>query len=186
MMWGIYLFEPLPHVSSTSLTELFAYPIVDGISLVFLGLLLGKFVAVDSQLSGKVYINLNIVPLMAIPVCFLVLRVFCYSIVHIYSSFTTNPLGTMIWAVASGIWIGVLYLFLGQGIKIESPIVKSLFFGIIVFGINLFLFNFFITLVFESDIADLIIRTMADIISVTIGVYIYEKVHFLMILAHSK
>ncbi|MDK2934985.1 MAG: hypothetical protein PWP27_2795 [Clostridiales bacterium] len=183
MMWGIYLFEPLPHVSSTSLTELFAYPIVDGISLVFLGLLLGKFVAVDSQLSGKVYINPNIVPLMAIPVCFLVLRVFCYSIVHIYSSFTTNPLGTMTWAVASGIWIGVLYLFLGQGIKIESPIVKSLFFGIIVFGINLFLFNFFITLVFESDIADLIIRTMADIISVTIGVYIYEKVHFLMILA---
>jgi len=64
--------------------------------------------------------------------------------------------------------------------------VKSLFFGIIVFGINLFLFNFFITLVFESDIADLVIRTMADIISVTIGVYIYEKVHFLMILAHSK
>ncbi len=128
MMWGIYLFEPLPHVSSTSLTELFAYPIVDGISLVFLGLLLGKFVAVDSQLSGKVYINFNIVPLMAIPVCFLVLRVFCYSIVHIYSSFTANPLGTMIWAVASGIWIGgVLYLFLGQGIKIESPIVKSLF-----------------------------------------------------------
>jgi hypothetical protein len=41
-------------------------------------------------------------------------------------------------------------------------------------------------LVFESDIADLVIRTMADIISVTIGVYIYEKVHFLMILAHSK
>ena len=34
---------------------------------------------------------------------------------------------------------------------------------------------------FESDIADLVIRTMADIISVTIGVYIYEKVHFLMI-----
>ncbi|UWV47991.1 hypothetical protein N1236_05640 [Acetivibrio thermocellus] len=186
MMWCIYLFEPLPHVSSTSLTELFAYPIVDGISLVFLGLLLGKFVAVDSQLSGKVYINLNIVPLMAIPVCFLVLRVFCYSIIHIYSSFTANPLGTMIWAVASGIWIGVLYLFLGQGIKIESPMVKSLFFGIIVFGINLFLFNFFITLVFESDIADLVIRTMADIISVTIGVYIYEKVHFLKILAHSK
>jgi hypothetical protein len=35
-------------------------------------------------------------------------------------------------------------------------------------------------LVFESDIADIIIRTMADIISVTIGVYIYEKVRFLI------
>ncbi|MEG6513521.1 hypothetical protein V6C32_16580 [Desulforamulus ruminis] len=178
LMWVAYLFEPLPHVSNASLTERLAYPAVDGISLIFLGLLLGKFVARDSDGLGEEYRRFNpVVALVTIPGCFLVLRIFSYKAVHIDSSFTTNPFGTMIWTVVTGIWLGIMYLLLRSGIEIESSMMKALFFSMVVFGINLFFFNFFVTLVFESNITDLIIRTMVDILSVLVGVFICEKIN---------
>ncbi|WP_041275430.1 hypothetical protein [Desulforamulus ruminis] len=127
---------------------------------------------------GEEYRRFNpVVALVTIPGCFLVLRIFSYKAVHIDSSFTTNPFGTMIWTVVTGIWLGIMYLLLRSGIEIESSMMKALFFSMVVFGINLFFFNFFVTLVFESNITDLIIRTMVDILSVLVGVFICEKIN---------
>ena len=39
----------------------------------------------------------------------------------------------------------------------------------VLFGINLTLFNFFMPLVFNADIPDLILRTVIDFLAVTVG-----------------
>lgn len=184
IMWVVYLLEPLPHGSGTSLIELLAYPFVDGVTIVFMGILLGRFIATNSQSPGKMRPIPGILALAAIAVLFLAGRLLSYNVFHIYSSNTTRPFDTMIWAVATGLWIGVMYLLLCSGISVKSPIEKAAYFGLLIFGIDYFLFSLFLTLVFDYQIwpvgellsyADLLVRVAIDIISVIAGVYIYEK-----------
>ncbi len=198
MMWALFLLEPLPHGSGASLIEFLAYPLVDGITLVFMGVLLGRFVAINSQGRGKAHISPDIssgiLALAAITVSFLLGRLLSYNVFHIYSSYTTRPLDTMIWAAAAGFWIGIMYLLLCPGIvgtagsasnTAKSPAAKAVYFGILIFGIDYLLFSLFLSLVFDYQIwpvgallsyADLLIRVAIDIISVTAGVYIYEAI----------
>lgn len=177
MMWAVYLFEPLPFGAGASLVDTFSYPIVDGTTIVVLGLLLGGFVGTDSPGTGKVTISFGTLTLLAVPVLFIVGRFLGYTVIHIYSFFTDRPLGTMLWAAETGVWIGVMYLLLRPGIAIRSPLVKAAFFSVVVVGIDLLMFNFFIPIVFETDIADLLVRTAIDIASVTAGAYICEKIY---------
>ena len=41
--------------------------------------------------------------------------------------------------------------------------------GCLLFGVDLILFNFFMPLVFDADISDLILRSLIDILAVTLG-----------------
>ena len=177
MMWAVYLFEPLPFSADASMVDTFSYPVVDGTTIAILGLLLGRFIGTDSRGTGKVAISFGTLTLLAIPVLFIVGRSLGYTAIGIYSFFADRPLGTMLWVAETGIWIGVMYLLLRPGIAIRSPLAKAAFFGVIVFGIDLLMFNLFIPIVFEMDMADLLIRTAIDMISVIVGVYIYEMIH---------
>lgn len=197
MMWALFLLEPLPHGSGASLIEFLAYPFVDGITLVFMGVLLGRFIATDSRSMGKAQISPDIssgiLALAAITGSFLAGRLLSYNVFHIYSSYTARPLETMIWAAAAGLWIGIMYLLLCPGTAgtagstsntAKSPTAKASYFGILIFGIDYILFNLFLTLVLDYQIwpvgallsyADLILRVAIDIFSVTAGVYIVVK-----------
>ncbi|ADQ08091.1 hypothetical protein Calhy_2392 [Caldicellulosiruptor hydrothermalis 108] len=176
VMWGIYLLEPLPTLFTNKLTEMLAYPIVDGLSLMFLGLLLGVFVGKDSQNLKNMDFNLGKRRLAIVTFCFVLLRLFSYNVIHITSSFFTSPLKTIIWTIISGSWIGIMYSILKRGIGVKSDLKKALTFGFFIYGANLLLFNFFIVLVYKVNIIDLIARTMTDITSITIGTYINEKI----------
>ncbi len=198
MMWALFLLEPLPHGSGTSLIEFLAYPLVDGITLVFMGVLLGRFIATDSQRQERACMSIGMISsisaLAAITGSFLAGRLLSYNVLHIYSSYTTRPLDTMIWATAAGIWIGIMYLLLCSGNAgnagsasntAKSPVTKALYFGILIFGIDYLLFSLFLILVFDYKIwpvgallsyADLILRVAIDIIFVTAGVYIYGAI----------
>ena len=50
-----------------------------------------------------------------------------------------------------------------------SRIKRALIMGGLLFGVDLFLFNFFMPLVFAADIPDLILRTLTDTFAVTVG-----------------
>ena len=41
--------------------------------------------------------------------------------------------------------------------------------GCLLFGVDLIFFNFFMPLVFDADISDLILRSLIDILAVTLG-----------------
>ncbi len=105
-MWIVYLLEPLPHVEGSPLIDVLAYPAADGITLVLEGLLMGRFIAADSREYG---ISSNIVIIASVPIVFLAGRLLCYNVFHIYSSYATRSFATIIWAAATGIWIGIMY-----------------------------------------------------------------------------
>lgn len=186
VMWAVYLLEPLPHTEGLSLFDIFAYPLADSITILFLGLLLGRFIATDSVADKKAHVSSSSLKLLAISVMFLMFvagRLLSYNIIHIYSSYSDKPFETMIWAAATGLWIGIMYLLLESGINKESPLSRAAYFALVVFGIDYFLFNLFLPLVFSYQLwpvgallsyADLLVRCAIDIIFVGAGVYIFE------------
>lgn len=145
---------------------------------------MGRFIATDSKGYGKMRISPDIVIIASVPIVFLAGRLLSYNVFHIYSLYATRQFATMIWAVATGFWIGIMYYFLRQGIAVKSLLAKAAYFGFIVFGIDYLMFNLFIPMVFEYQIwpigaflsyADLFLRVVMDIIFVIAGVYIYEN-----------
>ena len=179
-LWFVYLLELLPHAPWQLPSSLF-YPIVDGITIALLGLLLGRFVAADSESHNAVANRLSIA-LTAIPAMFLIGRLINYNIFHIYSLYSTRPIETLLWVVIMGTWISIMYTLLQPSTSSKSLLAKAIFFGLIVFGINIFLNDMFMPIPFTLNIwgigafsyEDMILRTGVDILSVTAGVCVYE------------
>lgn len=174
IMWFVFLFEPLPYVFDQSLMEFLSYPFVDGAVLLALGLLLGKFIATDNQEAKKVNLSNNLVIVTAVTLFFSVPRYINYSFFNEYSSFDAKPFLTMGWTIAGGMSIGIVYLLLRPGIMIQTNLLKALYFGIVVIGIDLFLFNGFIPLVFDQSFWGSFTRAMKDIVPITVGIYAAE------------
>ena len=185
MMWASYLLEPAPHVEGLPFFEVLAYPLADGITILSMGLLLGRFIGSDSKGNEKVRFSSNYATLLAVPVLFIAGRMLSYNVFHIYSSYAARQFDTIVWAAATGLWIGVMYLLLRPGISDKSPLLKAIYFAVVIYGIDYFLFNLFMPLVFDYKIwpmgallsyADLLLRASMDILSVVAGVYISEKI----------
>ncbi len=174
LLWFVFLFEPVPYVFDQSLMEFLSYPFVDGAVLLMLGLLLGRFMGTDNLEAKKIRLSYKVVIVTAVTLFFSIPRYINYSIFNEYSSFDTKPFLTMGWTVAGGISIGIVYLLLRPGITIQSKLLKSLYFGLVVIGIDLILFNCFIPLVFDQSVWGSISRAMKDIIPITAGVYTAE------------
>src|SRR5699024_9353567 len=98
-----------------------------------------------------------------------------YTAFNIYSSFINSPITSLIWAVGTGIVIGFVFDYTNPLIDNENITAKSFVFGGIIFGVNLFAFNFFMPIVFNADILDLFIKTIIDIIFVILEAYIANR-----------
>ena len=92
-----------------------------------------------------------------------------YLVFGIYSSFDEKPLETVLWCLLTGIAISCVMAWLNLYIHSENRIKRALILGGLLFGVDLLLFNFFMPLVFDADIPDLLLRTFIDIVSVTVG-----------------
>ena len=55
--------------------------------------------------------------------------------------------------------------YVGSGPRVK----RALILGGLLFGVDLVLFNFFMPLVFAADIPDLLLRTLVDALTVTVG-----------------
>jgi hypothetical protein len=184
LLWFVYLLEPLPH-GSWQIPSCLYYPVIDGITVASLGVLLGLFVATDSKKAEKsAGISTGTIALLAIPLLFLAGRLLSYNIFHIYSSYDVRLFDTLLWGIVLGLWTAVMYLVLRPGIALKSPLAKAAFFGILVFGINIFLNDMFMPIPFDMQLwglgtftyEDMIVRTLTDVIFVTAGVFVYEKI----------
>ncbi len=176
-MWVVYLFEPTGLPSNSSLIELLYYPIADGIALVLLGLLSGYFLGIDSDQEFKITLNISkFFIFLIITLVFIVGRFFSYEIIKIQSDYDRSPFTSLVWALTTGLWFSLMYLSLLGKTENRSPLFKAFLFSFIVIGIDLFIFNFFIPLVFKTDLIDLLIRGAVDIFSLFIGALAYEIV----------
>ena len=174
-MWVVYLFEPTGIPSNASFVDLLYYPIADGIAIILLGLLSGYYLAFDSIKALNITLNtVQLYIIVIIPLIFALGRLFAYKIVNIQSDFYKSPYFTLLWSLTTGLWFAVMYIGLMENIEKNSPLIKALFFSFILIGIDLFIFNFFIPLVFDINLVDLIMRGALDIFSLFIGSLLYE------------
>ncbi|MDV4152379.1 hypothetical protein R0131_16250 [Clostridium sp. AL.422] len=171
-IWIVYLLEPLPHVSPI---DRITYPIADSLALIVMGVALGFMFCKDKPLINSNIRKLNIIPLVSITICFVIGRFIQYSIFDIYSSFNSNKIETIGWCILTGFVIAYSLVWINKYIKQRNFIKRALILGCLLFGLNLTLFNFFMPLVFDADILDLIVRTVIDFSAITIGCLSFRK-----------
>lgn len=145
----------------------------DGVSILFLGLLLGRFVGTDSKHFGKQE-KVKRVLFIVIPFTFLVGRYFGYFIFHIMSAYNEKPIATFVWTLAIGMWIAVMHRLLKEASE-KPPGVRAVRFGILIFGIYWLIYNLFVLLFVNVSVLDVFVRVIIDILSVTVGIWVVEK-----------
>ena len=96
---------------------------------------------------------------------------FIYAVFQSYSCFYSKTVETMIWVLGTGIVLSMVMQWLNANLNVKRGLIRVLLVGIVLFGVDLAFFNFFMPLVFEADIPDLIMRTGIDIIAVTLGCF---------------
>lgn len=166
IVWIIYLLEPLPHVVGM---DRITYPVADSLALIVMGLLLGWLFGNPERRADKEKRQFPIIPALAVTVCFFIGRMIQYLIFGIYSSIDEKPLETVLWCLLTGIAISCVAAWQDLFIRSGNRIKRALILGGLLFGVDLILFNFFMPLVFDANIPDLILRTFIDILMVTVG-----------------
>ena len=173
LVWTMYLMEPLPHVANI---DRITYPIADSVALIFMGVLLGRFIAMSSPTKKYKLTKQSLFNMGIITILFFIGRMIQYTIFCIYSSFNKSSISSIAWVIGTGIVIGLIFDYINPLIEGKSINTKSLIFGFVIFGVDLFAFNFFMPIVFNANILDLFIRTIVDIVFVFIGSYIINKI----------
>ena len=166
IVWIVYLLEPLPHVAGI---DRITYPVADSLALIVMGLLLGWLSGNPAQRADKEKPPFPILPVLAVTGGFFAGRMIQYLVFGVYSSFDEKPLETVLWCLLTGIAISCVMAWLNLYIHSENRMLQALILGVLLFGVDLILFNFFMPLVFDADIPDLILRTFMDILAVTVG-----------------
>lgn len=169
-IWSIYLLEPLPHVNR--FIDKISYPLVDSAALIVMGVFLGVLLCDNTPGDKKASTSKDLWGVACIALCFSIGRLFQYLLIDIYSSFHDKTMSTLLWMIATGVVIGIVLKWFRCYIHAQSRIKATIMLGFVIFGVNMVFFNFFMPLVFNSDIPDLLIRTGVDIVAVAIGVFL--------------
>lgn len=165
-VWIVYLLEPLPHVAAA---DRIAYPVADSLALIIMGLLLGWLLGKSKCPGDRKISAFPVLPVLSVAACFFAGRMIQYLLFRIYSSFDEKSLETMLWCLFTGLVISCVMAWLRLHISSGSRVQRAIILGCLLFGVDLILFNFFMPLVFDADIPDLILRTFFDILAVTLG-----------------
>ena len=173
LIWVAYLLEPLPHgVPLDRIT----YPLADAFSLLVMGALAGIMLGrKEAKNDSKEAVKSSLPAIAAITVLFIIERLIQYYVVGIYSSFAEKAVETIAWCAMTGITIAYVLDWFNKQVRQNSRTANALTVGSVIFGLNLLLFNFFVPLVLDVDLSDLLIRTGVDIAAVTIGCLFFEK-----------
>ena len=148
---------------------------VDGCGILFMSLLLGRYLADDStDLEPPEPWRFS--SILIISIAYVLIRYFSYTVIQIESGYSEKPLATFLWTAAMGCWIGVMYMSVGRHIYQESPFSQSLAFGGLIYGFNWLIFNLFVLLFIKASIADLFYRALLDTLAIVIGVYCFAKI----------
>jgi len=116
----------------------------------------------------------NTIAILCIALCYIVGRYFAYGILHIDSAYISNPLGTFLWTLGMGVWVGIVYCLLESGLRSTFPLYRAIIFSCVIYGIDWFMFTFTMPLLFEMNLLDILLRLIVDVLSVMIGVFFAE------------
>jgi hypothetical protein len=89
----------------------------------------------------------------------------------IQSGIQARPLSTLIWTILMGLFIGVVFVLLGNNNIGRSLKHGAVRFGLFVFGLNWAVFLLFMPLLFNGYITDAVLRIIIDVTLVIIASY---------------
>ncbi|MNP43732.1 hypothetical protein D3C76_1375700 [compost metagenome] len=146
--------------------------VVDFIPILLMGTLLGIFAGTNAT---KVRKRQNVLSIFVIALCFIIGRYFSYYILHTTSAYSMKPVGTFIWTLCLGLWVGLICFFLQSRNKEKSSISKEFLFGTVVFGLNWLMYHFFIAIIAEISFIDLFVRVGLDALFTILGLFVWNK-----------
>ena len=147
--------------------------VADGISILLLGLLLGRLTGTDGHSVSR-RTNLWQISIIVIPLLFTVGRYFGYGIVHIMSAYSEKPIATFLWTLSIGWWIAIMYWLLRETNQ-KSSLVQTFRFGGQIFGSYWLIYNLFVLLFLRVSVLDVFVRVIIDVLSVTVGIWGMNK-----------
>lgn len=173
VLWAVYLFEPLPHATSI-MKDSVAYVLADGIALLIMGLMAGwllpgKDAMATKDRTPRVSALIGIVAPMIV---FVAGRLLLYTVFDIYSSFDQRIPATISWCVAAGVVASGVTLWLADRASVLGKFCQPFVVGLMIYAVNLVLFNGFLLLVFDFSKLDLVLRTGIDIIALSLGLWL--------------
>lgn len=184
LIWLFGMFEA-GIIKNISQYKEFIFGVSESIPIIILGLLIAYSLRKEKtpfannrtkQFSLSHINKLKIV--FIISFTYLIFRYISYSFIHIESQFINKPISTLLWTFGNGILISVLFIFIRSLVSTKNIIRTVVVFGVVIFGIDWFIYNMFVPVFFNVSVHELIksfiVRSLLDIISVCISVYISE------------
>jgi hypothetical protein len=172
-LWVIGMLESCSLFGNPFIYELLS-GIIDGLPIFIMCILLGLLNKRETQ--NNVNNKRNFSSILIIALTFIIGRIIGYYLLRINSGISSRPALTMIWTIAMGLWIGFIYFLIYDSNPNTNYFKKAIQFAVIIYGSDIFLFNFTIALIIQVSIYDLILRTILDILFVTIGIIVYGKI----------
>jgi hypothetical protein len=181
LIWAVFLFEQLPHGTSILLDNVL-YALVDGLALLIIGLLIGLLFT-DENYGDENFLNAASITdkgslaktaaWVSITVAVFVLgRLLQYNVFGTYSSFEAKPAVTILWCIGAGAVSAGVTIWLRNRAAATGKYRRPLAIACALFAVNLAFFNFFMPLVLDVSILDLLIRTGVDIATIALGLLI--------------
>lgn len=160
-------------VFDSSLVDEFYTSITDGVSILLLGLLLGRLTGTD-RTSPSSRMKLSQKSFIVISLIFLVGRYFGYMVIDIMSAYSEKPIETFLWTLGIGYWIAIMYWLLKET-REGSAMVQAVRFGVLIFGVYWLIYNSFVLLFLKLSIFDVFLRVIIDVVSITMGIWVANK-----------
>ena len=158
------------------------FGISEAIPIIVLGLLVSYVLRREKILIENKRIEFKeiLITLGSFTCIYLIQRYFSYKIIGIESAYTNKLWETFLWTAGNGIVIGAMYLLI-KLFNVDYSVRQNIIvFGVLIFGIDWFLYNMFVPLFFNVSAFEIvrsyIVRAVMDIISICFSVYFAEKV----------
>jgi hypothetical protein len=172
-IWMLGVVETSP-ILGTPLGDEVKGAVVDILPLFAMSLLLAWLFARN---TGSVAPNKNgsWLSILVMALVFLAGRYLAYTVFDTMSGYAERPDLTFAWTAVMSLAVGLMYRLLGDGINSASVLRRAFRFSALVFGAFWVPFSFFIVVIYDWPVSDLVIRDGIDLAFVFAGVLIYER-----------
>ena len=175
-LWFVGMFEGSVAAKEPWSSTIF-WALEDSIPIILMCVLLALLTATDTIATTKIANGLAF-PIVGLNL--MVGRYIEYSVLQPQVGYWSNPLATFGWTLILGLTIGMMYWLLASSLKGASPLKRTLWFSVVVFGFNWWLFNIFVPILFQPPsaftMAAVTTRVLVDIVFVSLGVFALERV----------
>jgi hypothetical protein len=179
-LWIVGFFE-LGVVSVEPWRNALAWALEDAIPIILMSVLLASMTATDNAAANAnaAAKKTNDLTIPFIALALLVGRYFVYVFLQPHLGYWPNPLATFGWTLVLGLTVGMMYWLLASGLKGQSPLRRALWFAGVVFGLNWWLYNIFVPVLFQAPSTFMMemvtTRVIVDIVFVLLGIFAFER-----------